>query len=332
MKNGIKHLSAVAAISCTVLALGITAVAILSHHLGGIFLFAVLSPFQMQYFVALLTLSAIALCLKRPRLILLTLFCAALLSAQIAPWYVPSLQSTASTSYRVLSANLNITNQRATKVLAWTEKEQPDLALFLEVNNVMAEKLEALKTVMPYSSNQAYPYQPGAVLYSKYPLTDAKIQKFNTNNAVNLTAQVQVKNKGKEQPISIVAIHPLPPMNRTFLKKRNTVFSAVGEYVKQQIDPVLLIGDFNVTMWSPHYRSLVHQTNLKNTRKGFGTLPTWPVNLSRYFTPTLGFLERFIQIPIDQCLVSPSLSVTGMHTGDNLGSDHLPIVIDLSLG
>ena len=306
------------------LALGITTVAMLSSRISGPLAFEILCHFQVQYFGMVLFLSAIAICLKRSRPILLTLFCSALLSAQIIPWYVPPAQSDTTPNYRVMSSNLNVANSNATKVIKLIEKERPDLALFIEVNDSMAKQLETLKTSLPYSSNQLTPYQPGTVIYSKDPLTDLKIRKFDTNNAVNLTARVQTKNR----QLSIVAIHPLPPVKREFFHSRNKVFRAVSDYIQQQNDPVLLIGDFNTTMWSPFYRTLAHETGLKNARKGLGTLPTWPANMSYYLTPKLNILAKLFQIPIDQCLTSPSLDVVRMHTGSDVGSDHLPIIVD----
>ncbi len=329
MKEGtaLKRFSAFVSIGCALLALGVTTIAILSSRIRGPLLFEILCHFQMQYFGAMLLVSAIAICLKRSPLILLTLFCTALLSAQIIPWYFPSFQSNTVSNYRVMSTNLNVANNNAAEIIKLTEQEQPDLAIFIEVNDAMAEQLEVLKAFLPYNSNQLTPYQPGAVLYSKNPLTDFEIRKFDTNNAVNLTARVQTQN----QQLSIVAIHPLPPLKRSFLDSRNRVFRAVSDYVQQQTDPVVLIGDFNTTMWSPFYRILADETGLKNTRKGLGTFPTWPANTSYFFTPKLGVFTKLFQIPIDQCLASPSLDVVGMHTGDDVGSDHLPIVVDFSL-
>lgn len=314
-------------VGCALLALGITTVAMLSSRIGGPLLFEILCHFQVQYFGVVLFLSAIAIWLKRSRLILLTLFCLALISAQVIPWYFLPVQGSITSNYRVMSTNLNVANSSATEVIKLTEKEQPDLALFIEVNDSMAKQLEALKTFLPYSSNQLTPYQPGAVLYSKSPLTDLEIRKFDTNNAVNLTARVQTRNR----QLSIVAIHPLPPVKREFLRSRNKVLEAVSEYIQQQTDPVLLIGDFNTTMWSPAYRRLAHETGLKNARRGLGIFPTWPANMSYYLTPKLNILAKLFQIPIDQCLTSPSLNVVRMHTGSDVGSDHLPVIVDFSI-
>ena len=309
------------------LALGVTTTAMLSSRISGPLLFEILCHFQMQYVGIVLVLCAIAIWLKRSRLILLTLFCLAVLSAQVIPWYLPPAPISGVFNYRVMSTNLNVANNDATEVIELTKKEQPDLALFIEVNDSMAKQLESLKTFLPYSSNQLTPYQPGAVLYSKDPLTDFEIKKFDTNNAVNLSVRVQTQS----QQLSIVAIHPLPPIQRAFLDSRNKVFRAVSDYIQQQTDPVVLMGDFNTTMWSPFYRTLASETGLRNSRRGLGTFPTWPANLSYHLTPKLNVFARLLQIPIDQCLASPSLNVVGMHTGPDIGSDHLPIVVDFSI-
>ncbi|MGB3670974.1 MAG: endonuclease/exonuclease/phosphatase family protein [Phormidesmis sp.] len=323
-----KRFSSIVSAGCAWLALGITAVAVLSSRISGPLLFEILCHFQVQYFGVVFFLSAIAIWLKRSRLTFLTLFCLALLFAQVIPWYFPPAQSGMAPDYRpdyrVMSTNLNIANSNAAEVIKLTETEQPDLALFIEVNDSMAQQLETLKTFLPYSSNQLTPYQPRTVLYSKDPIIDLEIRKFDTNNAVNLTAHIQTKN----QRLSIVAIHPLPPLNREFLNSRNKVFRAVSDYVQPQTDPVVLIGDFNTTMWSPSYRMLAHKTGLKNTRKGLGILPTWPANTSYLPIPKLGILTKPFQIPIDQCLASPSLRALSMHTGPDVGSDHLPIIVD----
>ena len=66
---------------------------------------------------------------------------------------------------------------------------------------------------------------------------------------------------------------------------------------------------------------LMRQTGLDNARKGFGLLPTWPA-----FMPW-----PFLRIPIDHCLVSPDIRVIRMRTGRTIGSDHLPIIVDMAI-
>lgn len=340
-----KLFSLVLARCCTVLTLVITAIALLSSHLSGSYLLALLSPFQVQYFVTTVLLGAITLLsnqltsqsrnqrTQQVRLLIPILFCITLLSANIAPWYLPSFTpATTSIPYRVISTNLNVANSNAAATLELIEQEQPDLAVFIEVNDEMATQLDALKASLPFSSNQLTQYQPGAVVYSKHPLSDFAIQKFNTNNAVNLTMTIQVG----ALPIALIAVHPFPPINTTLLQMRNTAFEAISTYVQkqnaqQQKNPVLMIGDFNVTMWSPYYKKLEQQTGLNNSRKHFGVLPSWPANMANYFNPAFSWLSPLIQIPIDHCLASDALNVTDMRIASDVGSDHLPIVVDFSL-
>ncbi|MGB3293949.1 MAG: endonuclease/exonuclease/phosphatase family protein [Phormidesmis sp.] len=321
-----KRFSNIAAAVCLLLAIGLTALALLTSYYGWSVYFELISHFQVQYFVATLMLAVVTLCLRRMRLALPILFCSAVLSAQVIPWYLPLGDRADAANYRVLSANLNRGNSDAARVLEWVETEQPDLALFMEVNEQMAEELTALKARLPYSSQSKDAEELGMVLYSKVPLSDLQLERFGTES-INLTAQMQVAG----QPVSLVAIHPLPPFEGEYFRDRNRLFLTVSEYVQAQSDPVLLLGDLNITMWSPYYRSLIRQSGLRNTRRGMGILPTWPEQ------PIFGFLSnqkallKLIQIPIDHCLTSPDLTVADMHVGADIGSDHLPIVVDFSL-
>ncbi len=324
-----KRYSSIAAFFCLLLGMGITALALVTRCCGWPIQLERLSHFQVQYCMGAIALTLIILCLKHSRLALVMIFLSALLAVPLISGYSPQIPfSGAATNYKLLSANLWVSNTNAQKVVDFVIKEQPDLALFIEVNDVMGEQLAiALKTILPYSSNQQTPYRLGTVLYSKNPLTHVQLQQFNTRSAANMTARVEINGK----LMSIIGIHPFPPIRPELFAHRNQVFAAVSDYVKSQSEPVILVGDFNTSMWSPYYRRLVRQTGLKNSRDGFGILPTWPSRLSYAKVPQLNALTRLVQIPIDHCLASPALKVVGMHTGPDIGSDHLPIVVSFHL-
>ena len=82
----------------------------------------------------------------------------------------------------------------------------------------------------------------------------------------------------------------------------------------------ILIGDLNTTMWSPWFGRLCAKSGLSSVRRGFGVLPSWPAPL-----------PAFLRIPIDHCLVSDDLVVTGCRLGSPAGSDHLPLIVDLAV-
>ncbi len=72
-------------------------------------------------------------------------------------------------------------------------------------------------------------------------------------------------------------------------------------------------------MWAHHYNELVESTGLANARDGFGVLPSWPTNIP------------IAMIPIDHCLVSDEFTVLDVRTGPDIGSDHLPLIVELGL-
>ena len=312
---------------CLMLVLAITGLALLSNRYGWPIYLELFSHFQLQYFVVTALLALLLLSLRQFRLALAALFCSALLSAQVMPWYTPLNWASSGGNYRVLIANLHVRNNDIDRVLALMAAEQPDLALFMEVNDAMAEQLAVLQTTLPYVSNQSVAAHPGMVLYSKSPLSRVAVERFGTESSKNLVAQLQVSG----QSLSLVAAHPLPPVHPAIFHSRNRLLDEVGQYVRSQSNPVLLSGDLITSMWSPYYRLLEYQTVLLNARDGFGIWPTWPVKSSHVRLPG-GPLTSLMQIPIDHCLVSPELAVTGLHTGMTTGSDHLPVIVDLRLG
>jgi endonuclease/exonuclease/phosphatase (EEP) superfamily protein YafD len=80
---------------------------------------------------------------------------------------------------------------------------------------------------------------------------------------------------------------------------------------------VILFGDLNVTPWSPYFADLLKHGGLKDTSQGRGLFGSWPSWLPG------------LRIPLDHCLTSPAILVADKRLGPKVGSDHLPMMIDL---
>lgn len=316
---------------CIIASICITGLALFSHHFGWSLYLERLSHFQVQYFLTTVTLSIVLLIRHRYRRVLIVLFCSAILSAQIVPWYVPSsLFSQVSGNYRIFISNVNRGQFDSVPTLNAIEQEQPDLVFLIEVHRDVAKDFEALREHLPYTAEKTVTLKFYLMLFSQYPLSEVEIVQFgNQDNKPSLVATVEVAG----QPLSLVATHPSSPTSQRMLAARNSLFADVADYIATQTRPVVLMGDFNTTMWSPYYRQFVRRTNLKNTREGFGIWPTWPRLTSRFNLPTWtqGILTLF-QIPLDHCLVSPDISVARVYTAADTGSDHAPLVVDLAVG
>jgi endonuclease/exonuclease/phosphatase (EEP) superfamily protein YafD len=234
---------------------------------------------------------------------------------EIVPWYLP--QSPAITSeiggqhLRVLQSNINKYNNQYSQLIALVREEKPDIAIFLEVGKTTKKAFEVLDDILPYSlAGQDTDIIDGTIVYSKLPLENKSVKSIGGRVSVlaDLTVQGQV--------ISLITGHPSHPMSKVYFEERNQQLAKIADYVAKVKNP-LLIGDFNVTMWSPYYRRFVSKAGISNARAGFGILPTWPT-----FRPLL-------YIPIDHCFVRRNIKVLNIRTGRDVGSDHLPLITDL---
>jgi endonuclease/exonuclease/phosphatase (EEP) superfamily protein YafD len=94
----------------------------------------------------------------------------------------------------------------------------------------------------------------------------------------------------------------------------------IAERVRKETGNVLVAGDFNLTPWSPHFTRFIEQTGLSDCALGHGLLATWPSQVLP------------VRIRIDHCFASRQWRVRNVDVGPKLGSDHLPMTVDLALG
>ncbi|NJN03465.1 MAG: endonuclease/exonuclease/phosphatase family protein [Leptolyngbyaceae cyanobacterium RM1_1_2] len=185
----------------------ITLFGLLTSRYGWKIYLEVFSHFQLQYCVICVVLLVLLGLTRRRLMSLLGLFCcSALLATQILPWYFPPvwLSPRPQSDLRVLIANVNTQNQQFEQVLALTRQVQPDLALFMEVNDVWVSQLNTLQDILPFSSAEASPYNFGIALYSRLALDSPEIVQFSPDSTASITAAIEVAGRS----LSLVAAHP----------------------------------------------------------------------------------------------------------------------------
>ncbi|MEG4030608.1 MULTISPECIES: endonuclease/exonuclease/phosphatase family protein [unclassified Microcoleus] len=278
--------------------------------------FELSSHFKLQYLVVgFSTFIFFALVRSKKIWWLVSAFCIIINLAEIVPWYFPAPAVAGATpghNLRILHSNVLRANRRYSEVISLVKAEQPDIAVFVEVNSTWAKQLSVLSEIFPYSSTQQESERFGSAIYSKLPLENSSVKAFSTRRK-SLSADVKFQGK----IISLILAHPTVPVKQESFINRNKQLAAIGEYAAQIKNPLIVVGDLNTTMWSPFYKNMVKTGNLRNARSGFGILPTWPT-----FMP-------LAYIPIDHFLVSKEIGVLKIRTGRNVGSDHLPLITDL---
>lgn len=273
------------------------------------------SHFKLQYLVISFCPFFFFLLKRHTWGLSLSLFCLLLNLYQIAPWYFPELSASSSEiqgqKIRVLQSNINKHNYQYSQLFSLVREENPDIAVFLEVSKTNAKKFEVLRDTLPYSIAAQDGDIDGTLVYSKLPLKNASVKSIGEGRK-SILADLTIQ----DQTISLITAHPSQTLGKIYYEERNRQLAAIAYYVAKVKKP-LLVGDFNVTMWSPYYKRFVSTAKLRNARRGFGILPTWPTDY-----PVLS-------IPIDHCFVREDIKVLKTRTGRKVGSDHLPVITDL---
>ena len=309
------------------LGLGLVTLLSLAGSLGHIYwLFDLTAHFKLQY----LLVSACAficlwfwlwrICFFGTWLLNLSLCCVVLNVVDVAPWYYlrpPTMATKPTVELRLLHSNVLVSNRNYDSVMALVREVKPDIAVFQEVNAGWLTALDAIHDQLPYTYAEPNAVGFGNVIYSALPLQQPSMQFLGQTKYASLAAQV---SKGG-QTFSLMTTHPPPPIREALFQWRNQWLSAIAPYVRSQTHPVIVLGDFNVSMWSPYYRQAVSAAGLRNSREGFGVLPSWSPR---------GWMT-WLAIPIDHCLVSAELVVLNTQTGRNIGSDHLPLIVDVAI-
>jgi len=235
----------------------------------------------------------------------------------IIPLYSAPATHSEGVHIKLLLANVHYLNKRYSELIQLLKTERPTIAVIQEATQVWKQQLAHLKTLWPYHYSTSDSGVFGITLLSQIAMDSSAIVVLSRSGREGILAHFTVDGK----PLALLTLHPLPPYDPTFLQYRNQQLANAEKILSQISTPKIVMGDLNATPWSPYYRQLLKGSGLRNTRQGFGILPTWP---------SWSLLDG-LRIPIDHCLVSSTIEVIDIKTAQIKGSDHLSLVIDIAV-
>lgn len=277
--------------------------------LGRWYPFELLSHFPVAYAVVALLLTGYWVWQRR-RIFYLASSLLVWNGALVAPWWLAPKPPAAPADLRVLHANVLFENENHGPILAMIAREQPDLCVIAEATPALYERVRRALPQYPHRSfSHAKSYCWNLVL-SRTPFTrdSAALRDFRT-------VALRTRIRGRE--VGLVTVHPRTPIRPGWFAWRNAQLRFAFDYARRQPIPTLLVGDFNVTPWSPVYRELTEKRGLTACRRGFGIQPTWIAPLP------------FVQLPIDHVFVNNSLRSASFRTLPAGDSDHRPVVVEV---
>ena len=274
------------------------------------------SHFRLQYFVASVLLFLVFALLQQYAYAGALLLTVLLNGMFIISWYLPlDDEGGGPETLKLLHANVLSSNDKHQRLIDLVAAEDPDMIFLQEVTDDWVSGLRPLQTDYPYFYTEARSGNFGIAVYSKIRLDSVSHVDSPPLAYPTITATATI---GK-QNLTLISSHPTIPLGKRLYSARNQQLDSVLELVEAAEWPVVFLGDLNATVWDPQFKKFVSSSGLSNARHGFGLLATWPTYLP------------FAMIPIDHVLVSEGIGVTQMKTGRSMGSDHLPLIVTLSL-
>lgn len=284
--------------------------------------FELTTHFRVQYLLVAALTTLVFAVRRLWRLLLVGVACLAINLTFIAPYLAsptPSVKAgPAGTRIRLMSANLYLRNRDYEAFAASVRKANPDVLIVQELTPRWWEHVKLLRAEYPYYDALPRPGGSGIAVLSRLPIHEAEVLTWPGFRVDMPGMFVRIETGSGE--LSLLAMHPPTPMRVDKLAVRNIQFADAAKRMRETDGPRVLIGDLNTTQWSPYFADLVRDSGLRDARIGEGLWPTWPMPL-----PSL------LRIPIDHCLTSDGIRVESIRTGPRTGSDHQPLVVDLTL-
>lgn len=224
---------------------------------------------------------------------------------------------------RVFLANVLTGNQRYDLIVDQIRAADPDVIAILELSSPLSEILRQEFG----GTHKHFLFEPqndgnfGIGLWSRLPLANARIFHLNTPILPSIEADAQLDSR----QVHVVLTHPLPPIGARNFAHRNRHLGLLSDRLKDDTKahsarPVLVLGDLNLTPWSPVFGEFLAACGLKNSAAGRGLQPTW------YRWPAFPF-----GLVLDHALHSEDIRCNRRTILPSNGSDHRALVFDFTL-
>lgn len=272
---------------------------------------------RMQQLIAIVFAFAVATLARQYRLMGLIFLCVGVHLSCMLPQLLPADKADVALvdPIRLMTVNVLTNNSAHDEIVAEIMQVNPDVVAVVELSTDLQRHLSgAFSQVYPYSETRGQDLGNfGIGLYSKEPLSEVKV--FQLNEAID---SIEASCRGYR----LIATHPLPPMGHRNFRSRNEHFALLVARILQfrerdPTSPLAVMGDFNLTPWSPHFRDLESLSGLHRARQGFAITPTWYARTD-YFP---------FGLVLDHVLVSESLRCDQYRVGPNVGSDHRSVTV-----
>lgn len=212
---------------------------------------------------------------------------------------------------KVIHFNLFVRNTDAASVLAFLAREDADIVALVEVTPAWRQALAPLRARYPYRMD-CWQRRCDVALYAKLPWRQARSGLGQPDGFPIQEATFDLA----DGPLTLFGVH----LARPFYGPLGAQFEQakrLAARIAATDGHKLLVGDLNAVPWGAVLGEIEDRTGLVRLGALDGTWPSilpWP-----------------LQITIDHALADPSLAPGAVRIGPYLGSDHLPVIVQLKV-
>ncbi len=215
---------------------------------------------------------------------------------------------------RYMEANVLQSNRDAQALLALVRNHRPDILLLTETDHWWADQVRTLTSEMPHVVSVPQDNTYGMILLSRRPLATPQVRYLFEPGVPSIRAGLKLRS-GRQ--VELYAVHPRPPVPGHDTAERDAELVLVGREVRARQSPTIVAGDMNDVAWSDTTALFQEVSGLLDPRVGRRLMPTFPADL------------LLLRWPLDYVFVSPGFRLIHMERLGDVGSDHLPIMVEL---
>ncbi len=226
-------------------------------------------------------------------------------------------------SLHLLSFNINKDNKQVDQMIRIIRESNADVVTIQELSPWLAQAAdEQLAQLYPYRALHPQEDFSGQGVLSRYPLSNDEFWQINLGHQ-----RVQFDWNG--QNITLFNVHPIHPLRGLHFdgQARAEEINDVLRRAETVTDPLLIVGDFNMTNLSDDYGRVTDRYADTYEQIGWGMgfgFPNFAVAFHIRFVPPLA--------RIDYIFHDAHFQPIEIHVGnDSGGSDHFPVYATLAL-
>ena len=221
-------------------------------------------------------------------------------------------------SVRLLISNVLMENRKFGRLIDTVREQDPDLFLAVEVDVGWMQALEPLAESYPHVVRQPQHNYYGMVLFSRFPLVGPEIRFLVQDDIPSIHTAVQLPSGDH---VFLHALHPRPPepIRDQDSTPRDAELVMVGRAIGDEADrPSIVAGDLNDVAWSPTSELFLRLSGLLDPRVGRGFFNSYNAN------------NPLFRYPLDHVFHSNDFRLVELRRLPNVGSDHFPMLVELS--